>query len=164
MNNENKSTPPPQSSLPSGVQTMDMSKMNDFLKADILDLVPLSEEEYPSDAEVEKWFTENIDANCSASSAIYKFRLWLKDRYRTLATPSLPPSEEKGVEALEKEIERLKAALDFNVKQNISLMKQNRELSKQVNKKMVDVNDLSAVAKQRKKEGSLNPKTINNGK
>ena len=42
-------------------------------------------------------------------------------------------------------------------------MKRNKELSKQVNKKVVDVNDLSAVAKQRKKEGSLNPKTINNG-
>ncbi len=36
----------------------------------------------PSDAESEKWFIENIgiDENCSASSAIYKFRLWLNDR------------------------------------------------------------------------------------
>ncbi len=36
----------------------------------------------PSDGETEKWFDENIGVNsdCSASSAIYKFRLWLKER------------------------------------------------------------------------------------
>jgi hypothetical protein len=35
---------------------------------------------HPSDKEVETWFTENVEEDCSASSAIYKFRLWLKDR------------------------------------------------------------------------------------
>ena len=36
----------------------------------------------PSDGETEKWFEENIGTvnDCSASSAIYKFRLWLKER------------------------------------------------------------------------------------
>jgi len=33
----------------------------------------------PTDKEVEQWFDKNIDGD-SASSAIYKFRLWLKDR------------------------------------------------------------------------------------
>lgn len=33
----------------------------------------------PVDNEVSKWFEENIDKGCSASSAIYKFRLWLKE-------------------------------------------------------------------------------------
>lgn len=35
---------------------------------------------HPTDREVEKWFEENIGEECSASTAIYKFRLWLKDR------------------------------------------------------------------------------------
>lgn len=35
----------------------------------------------PSDNEVEDWFVLNID-NDSASSAIYKFRLWLQERRR----------------------------------------------------------------------------------
>lgn len=35
---------------------------------------------HPTDKEVETWFTENIGEGCSASSAVYKFRLWLKDR------------------------------------------------------------------------------------
>jgi hypothetical protein len=36
----------------------------------------------PTDKEVHKWFDENIGVNnnCSASSAIYKFRLWLNER------------------------------------------------------------------------------------
>ena len=34
----------------------------------------------PHDDECEKWFNENIDKDCSASSAVYKFRLWLKER------------------------------------------------------------------------------------
>jgi hypothetical protein len=36
----------------------------------------------PSDGETEKWFEENIGINneCSASSAIHKFRLWLKNK------------------------------------------------------------------------------------
>lgn len=39
----------------------------------------------PTDKEVETWFTENIEpANkCSASSAIYKFRLWIEGRARS---------------------------------------------------------------------------------
>lgn len=35
---------------------------------------------HPSDKEVETWFADNIADGCSASSAIFKFRLWLKDR------------------------------------------------------------------------------------
>lgn len=31
----------------------------------------------PADDAVQNWFEENIDKECSASSAIYKFRLWL---------------------------------------------------------------------------------------
>lgn len=36
----------------------------------------------PTDEETAKWFEENIGIknDCSASSAIYKFRLWLKER------------------------------------------------------------------------------------
>lgn len=34
----------------------------------------------PTDEEVGKWFDENIATGCSASSGIYKFRLWLRDR------------------------------------------------------------------------------------
>lgn len=36
----------------------------------------------PTNAETEKWFEDNIGIvnDCSASSAIYKFRLWLKER------------------------------------------------------------------------------------
>lgn len=36
----------------------------------------------PNDKEVDQWFEENIGTvnDCSASSAIYKFRLWLKER------------------------------------------------------------------------------------
>lgn len=36
----------------------------------------------PSDGETEKWFKENIGIvnDCSSASAIYKFRLWLKER------------------------------------------------------------------------------------
>lgn len=34
----------------------------------------------PTDEETQKWFDENIAKDCSASSAIYKFRLWLKER------------------------------------------------------------------------------------
>jgi hypothetical protein len=32
----------------------------------------------PADDAVQNWFEENIDKECSASSAIYKFRLWLQ--------------------------------------------------------------------------------------
>lgn len=34
----------------------------------------------PTDKEVETWFKENITDDCSVSSALYKFRIWLKDR------------------------------------------------------------------------------------
>ena len=36
----------------------------------------------PDDEETAKWFDENIGENedCSASSAIYKFRVWLNER------------------------------------------------------------------------------------
>lgn len=34
----------------------------------------------PTDSESEQWFIENISEGCSASSAIYKFRLWLAER------------------------------------------------------------------------------------
>jgi len=34
----------------------------------------------PNDSETEEWFDININDDCSASSAIYKFRLWLADR------------------------------------------------------------------------------------
>ena len=39
----------------------------------------------PTDEEVGNWFTENIDMGCSASSGIYKFRLWLKERLHSPA-------------------------------------------------------------------------------
>lgn len=34
----------------------------------------------PTDEEVSDWYSGNIDADCSASSGIYKFRQWLKSR------------------------------------------------------------------------------------
>lgn len=44
----------------------------------------------PNDEQVAQWFTENINKDCSPSSAIYKFRLWLQ---------SWPPAEaERGKE------------------------------------------------------------------
>lgn len=36
----------------------------------------------PADDAVQNWFEENIDKECSASSAIYKFRLWLESLQR----------------------------------------------------------------------------------
>lgn len=42
----------------------------------------------PADDAVQNWFEENIDKECSASSAIYKFRLWLRSLQTT------PPSSE----------------------------------------------------------------------
>ncbi len=32
--------------------------------------------------EIQKWFDENIDKDCSASSAIHKFNLWVTSRYK----------------------------------------------------------------------------------
>lgn len=37
----------------------------------------------PADDAVQNWFEENIDKECSASSAIYKFRLWLESLQAT---------------------------------------------------------------------------------
>lgn len=34
----------------------------------------------PNDEETARWYNENIGAGCSASSAVYKFRMWLKER------------------------------------------------------------------------------------
>jgi excinuclease UvrABC ATPase subunit len=34
----------------------------------------------PTDSEVGEWYDLNIDSETSASSAIYKFRLWLKEQ------------------------------------------------------------------------------------
>jgi hypothetical protein len=42
-------------------------------------LVNLHNAGMPSDKEVSEWYELNID-NDSASSAIYKFRMWLKER------------------------------------------------------------------------------------
>jgi hypothetical protein len=42
----------------------------------------------PNDFEVKKWFEENINEKCSASSAIYKFRLWLEDIFTGKLTKS----------------------------------------------------------------------------
>ena len=36
----------------------------------------------PADDAVQNWFEENIDKECSASSAVYKFRLWLESLQR----------------------------------------------------------------------------------
>jgi len=37
----------------------------------------------PDDEQTAKWFDENIGLNedCSASSGIYKFRMWLNERF-----------------------------------------------------------------------------------
>lgn len=43
----------------------------------------------PTDQECEQWFTENIEEGCSASSGIYKFRLWLNDRLSLLTSASV---------------------------------------------------------------------------
>lgn len=42
----------------------------------------------PTDAETEQWFADNIDGD-SASSAIYKFRLWLKDEFERKLQPKV---------------------------------------------------------------------------
>jgi len=43
----------------------------------------------PTDSEVEKWYDMNISEmdECSASSAIYKFRLYLKERFEQKLKP-----------------------------------------------------------------------------
>lgn len=42
----------------------------------------------PSDAEVEQWYTDNIDEDiATVSSSIYKFRLYLKDRLMDKTKP-----------------------------------------------------------------------------
>lgn len=40
----------------------------------------------PADDAVQNWFEENIDKECSASSAVYKFRLWLESLQVTQQT------------------------------------------------------------------------------
>lgn len=37
----------------------------------------------PANDAVQNWFEENIDKECSASSAVYKFRLWLESLQHT---------------------------------------------------------------------------------
>lgn len=53
-------------------------------KPDIFEQTYTTTSILPSDEECEKWYDENIDKDCSASSGIYKFRLWLKERLKTL--------------------------------------------------------------------------------
>ncbi len=83
----------------------------------------------PSDAVSEKWYDENIDKDCSPSSAIYKFRLWLKEikastgqkidssitinelqKIKEVATSNGYESEilQKTISEIDKSIERLK--------------------------------------------------------
>lgn len=53
------------------------------LASDIMNYAKVQKEKLlPTDKETEKWFEEKIGIKneCSASSAIYKFRLWLNDR------------------------------------------------------------------------------------
>lgn len=59
----------------------------------------LTHKELPSDEEVNMWFEQNIDAECSASSAIYKFRLWIKGLYL------LPNSKETKTVIIDKTYE-----------------------------------------------------------
>lgn len=61
----------------------------------------------PTDQEVKKWFEENIGIknSCSASSAIYKFRLWIKDR-------SASNANQREGEVLSEEIQ-------FNIFKNV---------------------------------------------
>lgn len=58
----------------------------------------------PADDAVQNWFEENIDKECSASSAIYKFRLWLE---------SLQDTATKGTAAGREEV--LQHIKDFNL-------------------------------------------------
>ncbi len=49
--------------------------------AEVLKLLTLQKDKImPTDDECSVWYTNNIGADCSASSGIYKFRLWLKER------------------------------------------------------------------------------------
>jgi hypothetical protein len=61
----------------------------------------------PTDKEVEQWFEDNIGTvnDCSASSAIYKFRLWLRDYFKKQDSPKDNELLEalKGVEKLAEE-------------------------------------------------------------
>ena len=59
--------------------------MKDYAKQEVEKFISSKQDvmlSLPSDGETEKWFKENIGIvnDCSASSAIYKFRLWLKER------------------------------------------------------------------------------------
>ncbi len=42
----------------------------------------------PTDKETEEWFELWIGTGCSASSGIYKFRNWLKERYNKVIPPT----------------------------------------------------------------------------
>jgi hypothetical protein len=63
-----------------------VSEMNDIREKHKLasDIMNYAKNQIPTDEESEKWYEENIGINndCSASSAIYKFRLWLRDRLK----------------------------------------------------------------------------------
>ena len=47
----------------------------------------------PTDKQVAKWYSENIDEKCSASSGIYKFKLWLEE------TEEQPEVSDSDIEA-----------------------------------------------------------------
>lgn len=54
----------------------------------------MSEKKYallPADDAVQNWFENNIDKDCSASSAIYKFRLWLEAMQPKNESPAEQP-------------------------------------------------------------------------
>ena len=56
-------------------------QINNFLlTTEIIKKDEIIKNNLPTDDETQKWFDENIAKDCSASSAIYKFRLWLKER------------------------------------------------------------------------------------
>lgn len=56
----------------------------------------------PADDAVQNWFEENIDKECSASSAIYKFRLWLEAMQPKNESPAEQPVREVEAEAFAK--------------------------------------------------------------
>lgn len=75
-----------------------------------------SETMIPTDKEVSKWYDENIDKDCSASSAIYKFRQWLEE-YKLLNNK---PTDEEYEDKILGEMLELAKSIPLHAKLRIA--------------------------------------------
>lgn len=67
--------------LMNGIMRFDLGKNNDKIMKSMDDFSnDTLKNSLPTDQETCDWYNDNIDKDCSASSAVYKFRLWLVER------------------------------------------------------------------------------------